>query len=70
MNPKKGDIVLYVCEFDSDSSYSPNVLPGIVVKVNLDDTLDLVVHGINVEFYKEGVKRDDIKSRQTWHPKE
>lgn len=65
----KGSMVLYVAEFDADTSYSPNIGPAIVTKVNADGTLDLVVFVLNGMFYKEGVKQGEPTERMTWHLK-
>lgn len=67
--PQKGDIVLYVCEFDADPSYSPNVGPAIVTKVNDDGSLDLAVSVMNGQFFKLNIQKGEATMRETWHPK-
>lgn len=68
--PKKGDTVLYTCEFDADSSYSPNVGPALVTKVNADGSLDLAIFVLNGQFFKCAVMQGQPGDRMTWHPKE
>lgn len=63
---KQGDMVIYVCEFDADDSYSPNLAPGIVTKVNNDGTLDLMVFFMNGSFMKLNCKEGCPNERMTW----
>lgn len=68
--PGQGDFVLYVCEFDADTSVSPNVAPALVTKVNANGSLDLNVFFLNGMFMKQNVSQDDgSKKRETWFPK-
>jgi len=67
--PKQGDIVIYIMEVDTDDSYSPNTGPAIVTKVNGDFSLDLMVFSMNGSFFKQGVKKGDSVTRETWYPK-
>jgi hypothetical protein len=64
-----GDIVIYVDEFDADTSYSPNIGPAIVTKINSPGNLDLAVFSLNGFFYKTGVVQGEPTERRTWHPK-
>lgn len=65
---KKGDVVLFVCHFDSDTEETPNINPATVTKVQRDGSLDLVVHSINGVYFKAGVNgSDDKTARGTWH---
>jgi hypothetical protein len=72
MDVKVGSVVSYVMEWDSDTSYSPNIGPAIVTKINDDgmsgvgNTLDLVVFAMNGMFYKFSAKEGDPKTRMTW----
>lgn len=69
--PSKGDVVLYVCLFDADTSESPNINPATVTKIQSDGSVDLVVHSINGTYFKEGAKKSEDKTaRGTWHTKE
>lgn len=64
-----GNIVLYVDEFDSDKSYSPNMGPALVTKVHSNGELDLAVFAQNGMFFKTQVKQGAVDERRTWHPK-
>lgn len=67
---KVGDIVIYTMEFDSDLSYTPNVGPSVIAKINQDGSLDLAVFALNGLFYKLSVQQGLPGVRQTWHEKE
>lgn len=70
MNPKKGDMVLYVDLYDFDGSYTPNTHPAHVVKVNGDGSCDLFVLFGTGHFHKTGVNQGQPDERGTWHPRE
>lgn len=68
---KQGDIVIYVCEFDSDESYSPNTAPAVVVKVHKDDKLDIVCFVDDGSFHKRDVsKAQSAEDREVWRLKD
>lgn len=67
--PGKGDSVLYVDEFDSDQSYSPNISVGLVVKVYPNNVFDLVVFFSEGFFVKRQVPMGGPNDRMTWHAK-
>ncbi len=67
--PKKGDVVLYVDEFDADKSYSPNVSPAVIAKLYDDNSADLFVMFSEGHFSKMRVPMGDANTRMSWYPK-
>jgi hypothetical protein len=64
---KVGDKCIYVMEFDSDTSYTPNIGPAIVAKVNSNGNPDLVVLTLNGIFFKANVLLGSPTQRSTYH---
>lgn len=64
--PKVGDTVVYCMEFDADESYSPNIGPALVTKVNKDGSIDLVIFAENGMFFKENILKGEVGERMKW----